>query len=511
MSKQLIDEGKAIAYWSKFMDLNKSESTRNAIEFTKLVCINIHNISKLPESKAQYEEAGINNILKHYLVPPAKDKTQITALCAIALLLSDSPDSASLVDETDVIPKLLRTLKRALSDSKHRYLGFSVEELAEGLAALAVNDQNKEKIAANGAIDILVKMLQGNDEAEFGRAVDCLWALSFKDEIRMDILKNENCMKGLEMLSKNESISSELRTRAGRALEFVKVGQQQLGEHVKSGDGSILDDGHIFISYQWTHQKVVLQIRQYLLDKGFKIWMDVDNMTNNTLEAMASGVEQAKLILICYSEHYKQSNMCRTEAEYVFRLGKPFIPINMEYRYFPTGWLGIIIGARLYVDFSLHKHPMNVVFGRLDNEISSLTAKVESNGDSTLPPSKQLQKSSHQHDEPQTPSKHEQNSMPCNGQHSMSCPSCNVDLMLVTASSHQQHQQQKQQSNVTIDDKRLAEIRVWTELDVDNWLKQINLEHLKLVNFDGEALIGLYNMKIAVRILVYPCLRFLQT
>lgn len=41
-----------------------------------------------------------------------------------------------------------------------------------------------------------------------------------------------------------------------------------------------------------------------------------------------------------------------TESEYVLKTKKHFIPILMEHSYQPDGWLGIMIGARLYFDFS---------------------------------------------------------------------------------------------------------------------------------------------------------------
>ena len=41
-----------------------------------------------------------------------------------------------------------------------------------------------------------------------------------------------------------------------------------------------------------------------------------------------------------------------SEAEYTFKKKKPFIPCRLEFRYDPDDWLGIMIGNRLYFDFS---------------------------------------------------------------------------------------------------------------------------------------------------------------
>ena len=38
------------------------------------------------------------------------------------------------------------------------------------------------------------------------------------------------------------------------------------------------DDEHVMISYQWSSQKTVFQLRDRLKAAGFKIWIDVENM-----------------------------------------------------------------------------------------------------------------------------------------------------------------------------------------------------------------------------------------
>ncbi len=73
----------------------------------------------------------------------------------------------------------------------------------------------------------------------------------------------------------------------------------------------------------------------------------------STLESMAAAVEQSAVVLICFTEKYKLSASCRTEAEYTYKLQKPIIPLRLQEEYDPDGWLGIMIGTKLYVDFSM--------------------------------------------------------------------------------------------------------------------------------------------------------------
>ena len=46
------------------------------------------------------------------------------------------------------------------------------------------------------------------------------------------------------------------------------------------------------------------------------------------------------------------SQACRTEAEYAFQQRKRIVPIIMEVGYKPSGWLGALMGTRLYFDMS---------------------------------------------------------------------------------------------------------------------------------------------------------------
>ena len=39
------------------------------------------------------------------------------------------------------------------------------------------------------------------------------------------------------------------------------------------------------------------------------------------------------------------------EASYAYKLGKQIIPLMMEENYEPDGWLGLILGTKLYMHF----------------------------------------------------------------------------------------------------------------------------------------------------------------
>ena len=66
---------------------------------------------------------------------------------------------------------------------------------------------------------------------------------------------------------------------------------------------------------------------------------------------MAKAVEKSKCILMCVTEKYRQSVNFQAEAQYAFKLNKMIIPVVMQNGYEPQGWLGIIMGDKIYVSF----------------------------------------------------------------------------------------------------------------------------------------------------------------
>ena len=75
------------------------------------------------------------------------------------------------------------------------------------------------------------------------------------------------------------------------------------------------------ISYQWDHQKILIDLRNALLKAGYKVWMDIDQMGGSTLEAMAKAVEGANLVLMSVSKRYKNSQKCRSGTVLIISLG----------------------------------------------------------------------------------------------------------------------------------------------------------------------------------------------
>ena len=56
------------------------------------------------------------------------------------------------------------------------------------------------------------------------------------------------------------------------------------------------------------------------------------------------------------------------EAEYTYQLHKDIIPLMMDYKYRPDGWLGIIVGTKFWIDFS-ERHKLDTNADKLVKEL----------------------------------------------------------------------------------------------------------------------------------------------
>lgn len=93
----------------------------------------------------------------------------------------------------------------------------------------------------------------------------------------------------------------------------------------------------------------------------FENWPISACADGSTLEAMGGAIDNAAVVVICFSESYQYSSNCRmgelfivdsyehvcSEAEYASYSRKHIVPVRTE-NYKATSWLGIILGAKLY-------------------------------------------------------------------------------------------------------------------------------------------------------------------
>ena len=220
-------------------------------------------------------------------------------------------------------------------------------------------------------------------------------------------------------------------------------------DKTKEGSGN-----HVMISYQWDAQEVLVQVKNQLQANGYRVWMDLEQMGGSTLDAMAKAVENAAVVLICVSQRYKESPNCRSEAEYAYQLRKDIIPLMMQKNYKADGWLGMLLGTKLWIGFQ-SKHTIDSGVAKLVRELAGRGKDVD---------------------------------------HTDGTPEAVIRTTEATTLT-------KQPSG--------PDVAGWTNEDVKKWLKKIGLAQVcdrDMIEFTGQTLIELQDLRGECPDYFYKCL-----
>jgi len=174
-----------------------------------------------------------------------------------------------------------------------------------------------------------------------------VWALGFDSHCRDELVANGV----VDILSYFRSSSEHEGTK--RALDgalWNLSGSQKASHHHHPPSSQ-----HVMISYSWAQKDRMRQLSAHLKAQGFSVWIDIEQMEGSVLETMAEAVENSSTIIVGLSSQYKQSQACRTEAEYAYRLKKEVIFVEAEDGFIPKGWLGALLGNKLW--YSPWTHP----------------------------------------------------------------------------------------------------------------------------------------------------------
>ncbi|XP_050391685.1 uncharacterized protein LOC126810559 [Patella vulgata] len=377
----------------EFIDKNKENSPyvtslgRDSV-ITRILMV-IHNVSMTHVNIPLLQQLNIVKVLKNYL-SFNNDTIKLVSLLAIADLMKDD-EAHYIATNISVITSLLKLFEQTINSEGHREADgkgviWSSLELVKGIGRLARNDDNKKLLVDQGCLPSLIKLAKSTDLEEKKESLKALWVLSFNENNQDRIIDEPGLIQYID--DENRTGETEVKATCSGILWTLRLKLLQskeyeaIGERLSTIDKAENDDeekGHVMISYQWANQDVLIKVRDELRRHGYKVWMDIDDMEGSTLQAMAEAIEQAEVVLICMSRKYKDSPNCRAEGEYAHQRRKKIIPLILERGYQPDGWLGLILGAKLFYDFS-GKYSFQSRVGGL---LKDIKIKVNSQLDST--------------------------------------------------------------------------------------------------------------------------------
>lgn len=145
----------------------------------------------------------------------------------------------------------------------------------------------------------------------------------------------------------------------------------------RSPNADLSSKPRLMISYNHVSKSLCTDIYNHLTEDGYNVWIDFKQMHGSTLMAMAQAIEDSDIIVFCMTENYSTSVNCQKEAEYAFVRQKIMIPLLLQAKYKPTGWLGFLLGASFYIDFTKNDFTQN--YQTLKNEIETNAKRINNN------------------------------------------------------------------------------------------------------------------------------------
>tara|TARA_B100000674_G_scaffold499232_1_gene543025 strand:- start:19044 stop:21278 length:2235 start_codon:yes stop_codon:yes gene_type:complete len=293
--------------------------------------------------------------------------SRINAAIVIANLIGREDNDERLSKDDSIMEELVDLFKTACDGESYANIKHTVWKYTQGIANLATMEAAKPRLANAGVIKLLVRVLREKqhqwDRASFW-AASALWNLAFDEDVKAKILEEPGVIEALEEARRLCSENTKMKARGALWMlqpqsdeEGAEETSMGLSEEDMQKLGAIENaKAQVMLSYEWHHQSTVLQLKEELNARGFNVWMDVDRMMGSTLEAMAAAIESSDAIIMCISSRYKESQACRTEAEYAYTKKKCLIPVKVEKSYEPDGWLGILVGSKLY--YNVHNQEM---------------------------------------------------------------------------------------------------------------------------------------------------------
>ncbi|UJR21724.1 hypothetical protein I4U23_024801 [Adineta vaga] len=322
---------------------------------------------------------------------------------AILALTTSEKDINEMQNPSLLLSPVVRSLKEAVfnykSDDQTQVLQF-----LNTLKGLVQHEQIKEEILKKDIFSSLLEWTKNFTGDILTVLLETIWALSFSHSGTLELRKHPEFLEKIQTIA--QSASSEELKKASEGLvwklvqepAFLEKAEQKrkeqnenmVEEDIETTEVVIGPDGKeqivkktrrvsiapaeqtfqydMMISYCHADKDLIYKIHKFLLDQGFKIWIDLNNMFGPAMSAMAEAVENSEFVLICMSDSYKQSTYCQAEAEYAFGCKRRLLPLIVRPGYKADGWLGFMMGSRIYIDFG--RFDFDTGCDKLMNEIA---------------------------------------------------------------------------------------------------------------------------------------------
>eukprot|EP00051_Salpingoeca_urceolata_P008485 m.106403 g.106403 ORF g.106403 m.106403 type:complete len:599 (-) comp15774_c0_seq1:50-1846(-) len=312
---------------------------------------------------------GAADAVMPYTVPASAHDTVIwQASVLVSNMLSRSAEATGHALDAQILKRIVQLLRQKLESPGAAINGlwYSLPQLTAAMSNLCIPLSNKPVLLQQNLVPLLVELMR-YDGARYcdspapltdvyKHAATAMWQLVFTEQGARAAERDG----GKEALQKLVESCPEAKAQAQGALFQLDVtlsGEKPKGpaHTLALSDVQGTDSGrtkHVFLSYNHGSQGIVLRIKDALAARGFRCWVDVENMSGDMMRGMAEAVENASVMIVGLSQGYYESSACHSEAGYAFQRRVPFVPIRLQKDFKATGWLGLLVGMHLFIDFS---------------------------------------------------------------------------------------------------------------------------------------------------------------
>ncbi|KAI8622829.1 hypothetical protein BC830DRAFT_8728 [Chytriomyces sp. MP71] len=159
-----------------------------------------------------------------------------------------------------------------------------------------------------------------------------------------------NSLHGVSLASLSDKFSSSMKSLGINPDDpFFEAVKNSL-------DSGVVKEYDCMLSYNWNQQPQVIKIRDSLQQRGFTVWLDLEQMSGNVYAKMADAVLGSRVVIPCLSKSYEESGNCKRELGFAAdqtRSGKKIVPVRFEDG--PFTWTALITSGLLYTFISGHE------------------------------------------------------------------------------------------------------------------------------------------------------------
>ncbi|CAF2638603.1 unnamed protein product [Rotaria sp. Silwood2] len=317
----------------------------------------------------------------------AKDRTIKFGSYTLSAVLNQK-DIDEINNPSKTAQSYLYYIENMIDEPSRTYHGVKLNGVLTNLETIVQNDQVKEEIANDDqSIPLIARCAYDKDFDDDIRdpALRIILSVSFVGDVAIEKIKNiEPLMDCLH----DESISNNMRQRwTANAIQWkidgeknfvasqeknkekgqdiietvistVKFDESKASYQYIRGDYRFnlhdyqIVDTYVMISYCHEDEEICHQIYNSLRKlTPYQLWVNKHYLHSANPDVVATAMEKADIVIMCFSNKYRESSVCRLEGEYADKRNRPIIPVRVEAEYKPTGWLNDVVGQRKHIDF----------------------------------------------------------------------------------------------------------------------------------------------------------------